>query len=58
MYVYVCQSKNFIMYASFKSQTTPVVARLHIIRAHNFHCTHFSSWKTIGCNDLKGSIFQ
>lgn len=52
------QSKNFSMYVSSKSQTTLVVARLQIIRVHNFHCTHFSSWKTIYCNDVKGNIFQ
>lgn len=55
---YFYQSNNVSMYVSSKSQATVVVARLQIIRGLNFHCTHFSSSKTIYCNDMKGNIFQ
>jgi len=55
---YFNQSKNLSMYVPSKSQAALVVASLQIIIVLNFHCTHFSSCKTIYWNGMKGNIFQ
>lgn len=52
------QSENLSMDVPSKSQVTVVVARLQTIRLFTFHCTDFSSCKTIYHNDKEGNILQ